>query len=466
MTDRQIHIRKFIHVVDRLEGEGYSVEELAKKLQVSTEEVQAELDRYRNFQIDPSMITQYENSNTTMDRIRCAYLKSYFAISTPSTRDKKDKYKDEPTIVQEKIDFIKQQMEESKSLRGKELFFCYKKVTKAIPEIKSYKISLEDCYTLIDLVNSIPTGEIVEGKAVYIPESRGVIVEHLIYELSQKIAELSSLKELEELEKNCSKHNVKNLNYQGIVDTMRRRIRKARGIETRNKICYDITPQMHKAIHGLIDGSLTPEEAKMIINPPRELVQSDSQPSKSKIRIKIRDNQQVDRTKHLTTIVGKRGDLYPIDNPLSPEVSERFCDFIGGKDKTEAQISYINMAYRNLCSQDRFKDAKDFLDAIRIRGRDLSDEQQRINFKVKELDRSLARREIGALILERIKYKISDEDDAKTMSLIYRKMEEYKIPEDKRADFFKTVKLGSDQLRTSDINLADVFPKERIYGDY
>ena len=124
------------------------------------------------------------------------------------------------------------------------------------------------------------------------------------------------------------------------------------------------------------------------------------------------------------------------------------------------------MAYRNLCSQDRFKDAKDFLDAIRIRGRDLSDEQQRINYKVKELDRSLARREIGALILERIKYKISDEDDAKTMSLIYRKMEEYKIPEDKRADFFKTVKLGSDQLRTSDINLADVFPKERIYGDY
>ena len=466
MTDRQIHIRKFIHVVDRLVGEGYSVEELAKKLQVSTEEVQAELDRFRNFQIDPSMITQYENSNTTMDRIRCAYLKSYFAISTPSTRDKKDKYKDEPTIVQEKIDFIKQQMKESKSLRGKELYFCYKKVTKAIPEIKSYKISLEDCYTLIDLVNSIPTGEIVEGKAVYIPESRGVIVEHLIYELSQKIAELSSLKELEELEKNCSKHNVKNLNYQGIVDTMRRRIRKARGIETRNKICYDITPQMHKAIHGLIDGSLTPEEAKMIINPPRELLQSDSQPSKSKIRIKIRDNQQVDRTKNLTTIVGKRGDLYPIDNPLSPEVSERFCDFIGGKDKTEAQISYINMAYRNLCSQDRFKDAKDFLDAIRIRGRDLSDEQQRINYKVKELDRSLARREIGALILERIKYKISDEDDAKTMSLIYRKMEEYKIPEDKRADFFKTVKLGSDQLRTSDINLADVFPKERIYGDY
>ena len=466
MLDRQIHIRKFIHVVNKLVGEGYSVEELAKKLQVSTEEVQAELDRYRNFQIDPSMITQYENSNTTMDRIRCAYLKRYFAISTPSTRDKKDKYKDEPTIVQEKIDFIKQQMKESKSLRGKELYFGYKKVTKAITEIKSYKISLEDCYTLLDIVNSIPTGEIVEGKAVYIPESRGIIVEHLIYELSQKIAELSSLKELEALERDCSKHTVKNLNYQGIVDTMRRRIRKARSIETRNKICYDITPQMHKAIHGLIDGSLTPEEAKMIINPPRELMQSASQPSKSKIRIKIRDNQQVDRTKNLTTIVGKRGDLYPIDNPLSPEVIERFCSFIGGKTKVDAQVSYMNMAYRNLCSQERFKDAKDFLDANRIRGRELSDEQQKINSRVKELQGSLARREIGALLLERIRHKISDADDKETLDMIFKKMDEYKIPEEKRTEFFNTVKLGSDQLRTSDINLADVFPKERIHGDY
>ena len=116
-------------------------------------------------------------------------------------------------------------MEESKSLRGKELFFCYKKVTKAIPEIKSYKISLEDCYTLLDLVNSIPTREIFEGKAVYITESRGIIVKHLIYELSQKIAELSSLKELEELERDCSKHTVKNLNYQGIVDNMRKTYR-------------------------------------------------------------------------------------------------------------------------------------------------------------------------------------------------------------------------------------------------
>lgn len=466
MTDRQIHIRKFIHVVSKLVDEGYSVEELARKLEVSTEEVQAELDRYRNFQIDPSMITQYENSNTTMDRIRCAYLKRYFAISTPSTRDKKDKYKDEPTIVQEKIDFIKQQMKESKSLRGKELYFCYKKVTKSIPEIEDYKISLKDCYTLLDLVNSIPTREIFEGRAVYITESRGIIVKHLIYELSQKIAELSSLKELEELERDCSKHTVKNLNYQGIVDAMRKRIRNARSIETRNKIFYDITPQMHKAIHGLIDGSLTPEEAKMIINPPRELVQSDSQPSKSKTRIKRRDNQQVDRTKNLTTIVGKRGDLYPIDNPLSPKVIERFCSFIGGKTKVDAQISYMNMAYRNLCSQDRYKDAKDFLDAIRIRGRDLSDEQQKINSKVKELQGSLARREIGALLLERIRHKISDIDDKETLDMIFKKMDEYKIPEEKRADFFETVKLGSDQLRTSDINLADVFPKERIYGDY
>ncbi len=466
MTDRQIHIRKFIHVVSKLVDEGYSVEELAKKLQVSTEEVQAELDRYRNFQIDPSMITKYENSNTTMDRIRCAYLKKYFSFSTPSTRSEHIEFKSEPEKVQEKMKFIEEQIKKGLGLSGKEFYDCYSKIFETIIEIEDLHISLEDCYTLQTFIERIPDEEHGNLNKSDIKRSKRIITKHFLQELSKRLSQVSSPEELEAIYNECIKHKVDNHSYKGLLDLVQQKLLLIKHNRAQNRMYSDISPQMHKAIHGLLDGSLTPDEAKKIINPPKEPTQASSQSTKPKVRIKIRSEESIDRTKNLIAIVGKRGDLYPIYNPMSPEIMDRFCEFIGGKTKLEARVIYINMVFRNLCYGERFDDAIEFLNANNKVGKDISDEQITINRKVIELRKTLARREIGALLLERIRHKISDEDDKETLDMIFKKMTQYKISEDKRADFFSSVKLGTDQLGISNINLGQVFPKERIYGDY
>ena len=465
MTDRQIHIRKFIHVVDKLAGEGYTVENLAKKLQVSTEEVQDELDRYRSFQIDPSMITQYENSNTTMDKIRCAYLKRYFSFSTPSTRSKRVTYSVEPEKVQEKIKFISEQCKRGYKLTGKEFCDCYSSIINTIIDMDNLHISLEDCYTLQTLIENFPEQDFSGINKSNLYKSKRIVTAHLLQELNLKLEKVSSPEELEAIYNECSKHKVGNLNYKALVDLVQQKLSLIKHNRAQNRMYSDISPQMHKAIHGLLDGSLTPDEAKKIINPPKEPTQASSQSTKPKVRIKIRSEKSLDRTKNLIAIVRKRGDLYPINNPMSPEVIDRFCTFIGGENNMDARITYINMVFENLCYGERFKEAKDFLEANYIKGRELSIAQKNNNARIKELRGSIARREIGALVLERIRHKISDADDKETLDLIYKKMDEYKIDEDKRADFFSSVKLGTDQLKISDINLGQVFPKERIYGE-
>ena len=194
----------------------------------------------------------------------------------------------------------------------------------------------------------------------------------------------------------------------------------------------EISPQMHKAICGVLEGSMTVEEIRAIICP----------------------TPQNDKTKKMLSTLSRRSDIYPINPNLYTQLLKRFVEIVDGE--TEKVSSFREAILYNLCQREYYREARTLINTQIANEKDTLDISLKSGI-ISKLNAIVTRKEIENKVLAKIINKISDKDDEEF--LIWLRKELLKSQDAK--ELIQTISLGRDYYGANSIFLSDVFKLER-----